>query len=117
MEDFFYSDKTMAVDSKKRAKQIQICRILTDRLLKDEYADYAQEQIDKKWGKAQFLTKPFSKNLVELDIVREKVKTEKDKEKVNKEVLSIGKLEQKMIDQDIRLLFNIMRKNIRDWWD
>ena len=40
MEDFFYSDRTWCIGSERRAKEIKICRILLDRIIKEEYGEF-----------------------------------------------------------------------------
>ena len=49
MEDYFYSDHTMCVDAKKRAEEIKTCRILLDRILKEEYIEFDPNKCPYPW--------------------------------------------------------------------
>jgi hypothetical protein len=82
MEEFYASDDPVCLGAKDNLKNIKTCRILLDRLIKDDYIPDA------------FLE-------------------EKDRKKC-KRIIDHAELQHK---QDIELLFWIMKKHIRGWWD
>jgi len=65
MEKFYRSEYTMSADAEKVAKEIQICRVLIERLLKDEYDEPEQTRLYEKWGQ-QCKGHPIIKKLVNL---------------------------------------------------
>ncbi len=103
----------MHVRSDKDAGKIKICVLLLDRLLKDDYFENVCKNHDKKWGKSDFI---FHDN-VRLEIKYANVKIEKDKENQIKDFRKCMKSETELKEQDLDLLFKIMRKNIQTWWD
>ena len=82
MEKFYASDEPIALGAKKTLKNIKTCRILLDRLIKDDYLPDA------------FLR-------------------EEDRKKCKRMIDHSDMLQ----NQDVNLLFKLMRKHIRSWWD
>jgi hypothetical protein len=82
MEEFFYSNKPIIIGATKVAHQIKICRILLERLIKDNY---------------------IPDNYLE----------ERDRKKCKRIIDHADMLQQ----QDLDLLFKIMNRKIRTWWD
>jgi hypothetical protein len=70
-----------STNSEKDAKNIKICILLLDRLVKDGYIDYNEEGLQES-----------------------NIRISHNKE-------------EQMINQDLDLLFKILRKQIRCWWD
>ena len=101
------------------ANNIKICVNLLDRLIKDEYHENAFKRHDEKWGEADFRFEDCedNPNLCSLNIDRENVKTEEDKEKERKEFRKASEHEAKLREQDLDMLFSYMRKYIQTWWD
>ena len=110
IERFFSSDKTMSVGIEKCAKNVKICRILLDRILKDDYSCW--DVHDKKWGRGKL---SFENNT--LEIIRSNVKTEKDKEVERKEFMRCYEQDVMLKDQDYEYLFKLLYKHIENWWD
>lgn len=81
MEDFFYSDYTWCANSKRKAKEIKTCRILLDRIVKEEYVEYDCQNPKHTSGMKYFKNEGY------------------------------------MLQQDLDMLFNIMRKKSQRWWD
>ena len=106
-----YADKT--------ADQVKICVLLLDRLIKDKYHENAFQRHEQKWGEAEFNFEDLKKDpeLCRLLITHPNVKTEEDEKQERKDFKNATDHTEEMIEQDLELLFKIMRKNIRGWWD
>lgn len=101
----------------KNAKRIKTCYLLLDRLIKDEYYENAFYFHDKKWGESDFGWKPYNDNHVMLNITRPNIFTKEDEEQEAKEYKRLSKHESMLREQDLDMLFKIMRKHIQTWWD
>jgi len=101
------------------ANKIKICVTLLDRLIKDEYHENVFKNHYKKWGEPNMNFKDWGEapNYKVLEIKYPNVKTEKDKELQSKQFRLKSKLEAAMREQDLDLLFILMRKHIQGWWD
>jgi len=116
MEEFFTSDRAMALHAEKEAKKIKVCVTLLDRLMADDYDEDVFKKHHEKWGEPKF-------NWIEKDddyseLIRQKnVKTEEDKKKEIKEFNKCCVKETQMRKQDIKYLFDMMNKHIECWWD
>lgn len=106
-----YADKT--------ADQVKVCVLLLDRLIKDEYHENAFKRHEEKWGEADFNFEDIEDRpgMSQLLITRPNVKDEKDDENERKEFRRYSNHEQKLREQDLDMLFKIMRKHIQGWWD
>lgn len=92
--------------------KIKICVLLLDRLIKDEYNLNAFKRHDEKWGEAKF---DFKNR--ECIVSHPNVKTPEDSEKERKDFKDSIKIEEMLKDQDLDLLFKLLRKHIQSWWD
>jgi len=110
MEKFHQSDKVMASNSKEVARKIMICRILLDRVIKQEYPCW--DKHNKKWGNRKF---NWIENVMKIEI--ENVKTKKDEKQESKEFKRYCMHEEMLIKQDYDYLFKLLNKHIRGWWD
>jgi hypothetical protein len=101
------------------ADKMKLCVNLLDRLIEDDYVHNALKYHDRKWGEGEFEFTPVDgkKHLTSLDIIRHKVKTPKDKEQEQKEWRVCLDRSDNLQVQDLELLFKLMRKHIRSWWD
>lgn len=101
------------------AEKIKICVRLLDRLIKDDYHDNVYKHHDEKWGESElvFTDSTDYPDCSVVDIKYPNVKTKKDKEQEKKEFRLLINKVQELKDQDIELLFKIMRKHIQSWWD
>lgn len=117
MENYF-ENGTIILDTKRVAKRIRICRILIDRLIKDEYEDFLYDKMNKKWGKAQFKWNPIGdKEYYELEINYKNVKTKEDKEKHSKEMKLIREHANMQRKQDKEYFSKMFVKYLDNWWE
>jgi hypothetical protein len=107
------------VDAKRDADRIKTCVLLLDRLLEDEYHEMAFKRHHEKWGQPemQFKKCEDSTNYSKLHIHHDKVITEQDEVNERKDFHNAYEHEQYLREQDLELLFKIMRKHIQGWWD
>jgi len=96
------------VNSDRDAKEIRICITLLDKIIKDDYLKKEWTKFDEKWGELE-----FTKN----ELIRSKVITEEDNKQVRKETRRLYDKEDSIRNQDMDLLFKIMRRKILGWWD
>lgn len=106
------------VDNIKTADQIKVCKLLLARLIEDDYLMNATKYHEEKWGELELVTEEIPGT----DLFSVKTKTgipltEKEKEIEQKLRLDKYKHGDKMKEQDLDLLFKIMRKHIQGWWD
>ena len=94
------------------------CILLLDRIIKDNYYENVFKYYEKKWGapEMRFIDCNDHKSK-KIKIIHSNVITEKDKILCEKEFKILCEKEFTMKQQDIDLLFNIMRKKIFGWWD
>jgi len=102
------------VDSEKDAHKIKICQLLLKRLADDDYLENATINHDKKWGG---YVRSDDKTDFSAMFRREKATTEEEHNQECKEFMRFGKHADNMTQQDLDLLFKIMRRNILSWWD
>jgi len=101
------------------ANKIKKCVLLLDRLIEDEYHENVFKNHYKKWGQPEMNWKDSTNfsGCTMLDIKYPLVKTEKDKENETKQFRLKSKMEAAMREQDLDMLFTLMRKHIQTWWD
>ena len=93
-------------------KRMRVARILTDRLIRNNYVENALFWHDKRWGEAKFETVDC-----EWVITYPNVRNRRDKEMQSREITRCYKHSDYMRQQDIDMLFGIMGKYIQGWWD
>lgn len=103
----------------KDADKIKICINLLDRLMKDEYHETAFKAHEKKWGemKINFKDSINYPGMHEAVITHPNVKTDKDKITERKDFKIASNHEAALRENDLDLLFKMMRKHIQSWWD
>jgi hypothetical protein len=101
------------------ADKIKKCVLLLDRLIEDEYHENVFKPHYKKWGEAEmnFTDSTEYPDCSVLDIKYPNVKTDKDKKLQQAQFRLKSKMEQAMKEQDLDMLFNLMKKHIQTWWD
>jgi len=101
------------------ADKIKKCVILLDRLIEDDYHENVYKDHYKKWGESEmvFTDVEDHPDYSEMNIKYPNVKTEEDEKLERKQFKLIMNKPQEMKDQDLDLLFKIMRKHIQSWWD
>ena len=108
-----------SINSDKIADKMKICVSLLERLLEDDYIGNALESHEKKWGESEMIFTPIpdKKGYSELNFKVEKVTNEKEKAKETKERRTKYDLARDSKEQDLDMLFSIIRKNVEGWWD
>lgn len=96
----------------KTADKIKICILILDRLIKDNYLDNALEKHNEKWGEGEF---QFKNN--EFHIKYENIKNKDDEQKQQKDFRAAVKHQNYLREQDLDILFKLLRKHIQSWWD
>ncbi len=111
MKKYFETD-SLAADSENIKNNIGKCIDILDRLIEDDYASESYKKHDEKWGEIRL-------NLDDgnLEIDRKNVLTEKDREEERYEFFNILKEEHKLRNDDINSLFDLLKKNVEEWWD
>ena len=99
------------VGTNRVARQIRLAELLLERILVDNYCVKEHQELDERWGEYT-----RSDEFI-FPMIRAKVKTDKDKEQSNGELLAIMNKEHYMRKQDMRYLFDHMNKKIDSWWD
>lgn len=101
------------------ADRIKTCVLLLDRLIKDEYHENVFKPHYDKWGEPKMEFKDWDEdpNMSVLNIKYPNVKTDKDKEIESKDFRAKSKMEASLREQDLDMLFSLMRKHIQTWWD
>ena len=100
------------------ANKIRKCVFLLDRLSNDVYDEIAFKKYHEKWGEGDFeFLDTDNPELKELNINYATVKTKKDEKQRSKEFSAAGEAERNLREQDLEMLFTLMRKHIQTWWD
>ena len=102
--------------------RIKVCRMLCDRILKDNYRSYLQQKLAEEWGELNFVESSVidgesGESITLYELRYEKELTEKDKGYVSKKILEMSKQEDYLRNQDISYLFKTMTKYRQYWWD
>ena len=107
------------VHRKRDADQIKVCINLLDRLIEDEYFEMAFKKHYEKWGHPDLSWRDSEehKGMCVLNIDYPNVKTDEDKNAEKKDFKFASTHEAKQREQDLDLLFKLMRKHIQGWWD
>lgn len=97
MEDIFRGDNTHTANILTYADEIKECRVLLDRLMKDDYmSNEASEYYEK------FDLKNLNKQMNDIQ---------------KKTILEWSKKEEEAKEKDKQELFCLLNKNIENWWD
>ena len=102
------------------ADQMQLCVNLLERLINDEYLENALKPHEKKWGESKMIWEPLpdNDNLCQLKRFHvDKAITPEQIKQEDKERMRIYKHSDMLREQDLDMLFKLMRKNIEGWWD
>jgi len=103
----------------KDADKIKKCVLLLQRLMDDEYHETAFKRHYEKWGEPELNWKETEgdSRLVECLITHAGVKTQEDKKLERKQFKTAAEMENHLRQQDIDMLFDLMKKHIQTWWD
>ena len=119
MEQFFREDAVTA-NRIHDADKIKIARILTDRLMKNEYLIAAEMCPERKWGdrKMVWIKSDEGNGLVEfIGLEYEKAKTDKEIEQADRDYRKWGRRADRQREADIKYLFLWIARFIECWWD
>jgi hypothetical protein len=107
------------VDHIKTADEIKVCKLLLDRLIKDDYLMNVMEPHDKKWGESEWNFTPCEDNpeFSELHFTHPNANTEEEIELEKKERIRLYKHSNNLRSQDLDMLFKLLRKQVEGWWD
>lgn len=98
MERFFWTE-SIAANAHKYAREIHLCTLTLDRILKDDYIAGKYEDHFRKWGDFRNL------------------RTEKEQTQYRKELRGLMEREEMLIKQDVDYVLHLIRKHGRSWWD
>lgn len=105
MEKFFNSDEAWTSKSEGVAEQLKEVKVLCENLINGNYLSEALKPFDEKYGEVKIF----------------KFVDGKLEHNVDDETLSMyrecGKLADKNEEQDKNKLFDLINKNIDNWWD
>ncbi len=105
----------VVMDDELEAQHMKICCMLIDRIKKDEYIEKELKELDRIYGKLQFVNKEITEDgYIKADLVRERETPENSKE-IDALLQKIYKKENQMRQQDIDLLFRILKKHYHRW--
>jgi len=118
MIQYFKNAKTQYVGIERDLEYMQLCIKLIERLESNFYEDAAYEEIEKRWGKAEFIFTPVEghEDLKELHIKRDFIKTEEDQEIYDDEYSKTIIHWRNKHEKAKRLLFKILEEKIERWW-
>jgi hypothetical protein len=105
MEKFFNSDKAWTSKSEGVAEQIKEVKILCENLMNDNYLSEALKPFDEKYGEVSLFK-----------IIDHKLEYNVDDEAVLMH-RECGKFSDKNREEDKNKLFDLIKKNIDNWWD
>ena len=118
MRDFFNSEHAMTEGAKKRAKEMDRCITILDRMIDDSYGEECYDALDKKWGELEMKTTPIEgSKYYKANIFRKYADTPEKREQEREELHECFKIEEQEREKDYDELFDNMRKNVRGWWD
>ena len=103
-----------AMESEAIADQIKEVSDALGRLIEDDYCSEMHNAICERWGELEFVDsdkKGYS------TIKAAKVNTEEDEIEYTADIRACMKAEEEAINNDLSLVFDTMRDNIRSWWD
>lgn len=102
------------IGCKRDVHKMMICRVLLKRLADDDYLENATINHDKKWGD---YANSNDKTDFSAMFRRENAITEENHKQQGEEFMRLGRHADRMAEQDLDLLFKILRRNIQLWWD
>jgi len=109
----YFETNAHHLEADKNIIDIKICKNLLKRLAEDDYYKNVFLFHDEKWGKLNITFEDDNR----ISITRKNCVTEQEKKEEKKEAINLRDKEALLIDQDLNLLFKIMRKQIKHWWD
>lgn len=111
------------IDSEKITKKMRVCIHLLDRIIEDDYCKKEYEDHDKKYGKLDIDSKPsqYDKNgkilTYKMIFNRDKVTNDRIKKYERDDFRRIIKKSDNIKNNDKNMLFDMLRRNIFQFWD
>jgi hypothetical protein len=99
-------------EATRDADQIKECVDILDRLVDDVYFDLAYKEYEEKWGEIAF---KLENN--QLSTASPKAQTPEEHEEERHDFKNATMKESILKEKDINKLFNLLKKNIQNWWD
>jgi hypothetical protein len=109
----FYSNEAWSADAEDIAKQINECVLILDRILKDDYNKPAWIRHDLTWGELKLERDEDG----HIDFTRKYAYNDELKEIEKKRFMSLCEEENKLRKADIKKVFELIGKNLENWWD
>jgi hypothetical protein len=108
-----YKKYGITVSADYYALQMELCAVLLDKIIKDEYIEPYITVHEKKWGTEIDFNKKIS------DIIRNRRShlSDEEKKQESKEYFDIMTKADKEKNEDIVKVFNIIQQNVMNWWD
>lgn len=107
-------EHNIVADAKKIEREIKVVEELLNRVINDEYDDKYHKVFEKKYGKSEWKRYPETKNTVRVEILYGgKPMTEKMGNEMRKNHTKAWNEKQ----ADLKKAFDLMLKNIWNWWD
>lgn len=113
-EEFFMSDRPWCVGAKSRGRQIRLAKCLAKRLWDDNHLSNALEEHYVEYPMRPFETEPEYDKEGKIKWYRH---IDESTEEENQSFRRCAEHCCYMEKQDRELLFKILNKHIRDWWD
>jgi len=114
-----FSTIELFVGQDKEIKRIKFCISCLDRIIKDDYRLKWTNEIAEKYGQQKMITEPYDDNgsVEVVKITRTKCNTPKLELEEHGLTMKLYEYAQNDQDRDVRLLFRVLEKYIKHWWD
>jgi len=114
----FYETEAHQIKAEKHVDKMNLCINIIDRIIKDDYHEIVFKNYYEKWGQPEIkFIKDGDAGRNKVEITHSKVITEQDRIRSLGEYRLLLDKEEYMVKQDIELLFDILTKHLRSWWD
>lgn len=114
-----FNENDLYVNVKRDTDNMRICIDALDRLMKDDYHEIAFQKHEEKWGelKMEFIPFDAKKCLSQAIFSRSNIKNEDDYKKEIEESKKCYEEENRLRNDDLKLLFNTLEKEVLKWWE
>lgn len=117
--EYFEGSKIYYLGMDRDLYYMRLCVKLIDRIESDYYEERAFEEIEKRWGKNNFITENLNDGGLEmysLKMKRELEKTEEDSKRYRDEYMLIRQFWNLKHEKAKRLLYRILQEKMEGWW-
>lgn len=114
-----FSTLELFVGQEKEIKRIKFCINCLNRIIADDYRSKWSDKITEKYGEHKIITGPYGTNgsIELLKMTRTKCNTPELEIEEHTETMKMYECAQNDQDRDIKLLFKVLEKYVRHWWD